>query len=88
MVVCETKVKSSLFEGSVRQCGFTYFDYVPTVGLTSGLWYLRKDNPSNSFILKVVHKTSRFMTCSIEVLFMNCLFIAIFVYAPPNYALK
>ena len=80
MVLCETKVQSTPFEGSVRHCRFTFCDYIPTIGMAGGICY--------PFVLKVIFKSSRFIACSIDALSMNCSFIIIFIYAPPNFAAK
>lgn len=88
MVLCETKVHSSPFEGGLRHCDFTHCDFLLTFGLAGGLWCMWKDNASTPFILFIAYKSDRFMACNISMLAMNSSFVAIFIYAPPNHALK
>lgn len=49
MVVCETKCQSPPTICNISNCGFSQFDFIPTLGLSGGLWIMWKDSSSNPF---------------------------------------
>ena len=81
-MICEVKSQIPPSLTCIRKCGFHYFDFIPTMGMSGGLWLMWKDCNQNPFILNVVFKSQRFIAVQIELLNLQFIFMAIFVCAP------
>lgn len=82
MMLCETKFQIPPTQAVVVQCGFQYFDFVPTQGFAGGIWLLWKSCNSNPFSISVIYKSTRFIACNLALLNLSFSLIVIFIYAP------
>lgn len=82
MVLSETKTQSPPTSSAVARCGFSDFDFIPTIGLSGGLWIMWKYCNVSPFSLVVSHKSSRFIACDIKYLLFDNSITDIFIYAP------
>ena len=82
LMLCEVKVQAPPSLAIARKCGFEYFNFVPPIGFSGGLWVFWRDCNVNPFNLAVVYKDSRFLVCSINFGKINVPFLIVFIYAP------
>ena len=82
MMLSEVKSQSPPSLSIINQAGFQFFDYIPTIGYSGGIWLLWKTCNINPFSLNVLFKASRFISAEISLLNSQFKFVAIFIYAP------
>lgn len=83
-MLCEVKLQSPPSLDCIRKCGFQYFDCIPTVGYSGGMWLIWTDCNMNPFSLSIVLKLVHFMARSTKLLNQNVSFVVIFAYALAN----
>lgn len=85
---CEVKTKSNPTPALISQCGFQFFDVIPTSGYSGGLWLMWKPCNINPFNLVILFKGSRFIACSVQILSLNFTYVLVFIYAPARKEFK
>lgn len=80
-MLCETKTVKCPSDACLRTSGFKFFEALPALGMSGGLWLLCKDAHIKPFSLFVVFKSAQFVACNIHYLVPDLLFTSIFVYA-------
>ena len=87
-MLCEVKTQSAPTQAIIGQCGFQFFDVIPTSGFSCGLWLMWKPCNTHPFNLVVLFKSSRFILCSVQLLSLNFSYVLIFIYAPARKEFK
>ncbi|XP_074290608.1 uncharacterized protein LOC141617322 [Silene latifolia] len=82
LAICDTKSTSKPEPFTTASFGFNNCDFVPSIGLSGGIWLFWKESISMTFSLKVLFRSIRFIACEICDLQNNLVFCLIFVYAP------
>lgn len=86
VMLCETK--SVLLPlpspACLRMTGFTYFECIPTQGLSCGIWLLWKDDVFNPFNLHILTIASCLIVCKLSLLNFENSLVILFIYASAN----
>ncbi|XP_074277363.1 uncharacterized protein LOC141601001 [Silene latifolia] len=88
LAICDTKSIDKPEPFLIANFGFSECDFIPSVGLSGGIWLFWKQTIAMNFSIKTTFKSKRFIVCEVYDLTKNVSFCLIFVYAPPQPADK